>query len=138
MLYFLSIASNTIACSGLISQLVRENKDKELEEISMSLENSQRKKWDRRRKGKPDFTLTRLARSCVEGAAQLLTYQASRQYVMQVSPYFKAVASGADPFALEPGMAPGITLFSSSLWEPTGDFTVMSLFETAHSNPLGW
>jgi hypothetical protein len=39
----------------------------------------------------PDFVATRLARAAVEGAAQLLTYQAARDYVHQVAPYFEGL-----------------------------------------------
>eukprot|EP01031_Cornospumella_fuschlensis_P034964 gene34964-42341_t len=36
-----------------------------------------------------DYTLLRFARSCLESAVQLLTYEAARRYVMEVSPYFQ-------------------------------------------------
>lgn len=36
-----------------------------------------------------DFAATRFARAAIEGATQLVTYEASRRYVMDVSPYFQ-------------------------------------------------
>lgn len=39
----------------------------------------------------PDLVATRVARAAVEGAAQLLTYQAARDYVHAVSPYFQSL-----------------------------------------------
>lgn len=36
-----------------------------------------------------DFAATRFARAAIEGATQLVTYEASRRYVMEVSPYFQ-------------------------------------------------
>jgi hypothetical protein len=44
-------------------------------------------------KNRPDFIATRLSRAGLEGAAQLLTYQAARTYVREVSPYFKDLAA---------------------------------------------
>eukprot|EP01038_Epipyxis_sp_PR26KG_P014142 gene14142-18980_t len=37
----------------------------------------------------PDFPLARFSRAGLECAVQLLTYEAARQYVMEVSPYFQ-------------------------------------------------
>ena len=65
----------TIGASiGILSQLVREQGDKKVE-----------REQDHNR---PDFTITRLARASAEGAAQLVTYEAARDYVKFLSPYF--------------------------------------------------
>ena len=45
-----------------------------------------------RQREQPDLALTRVARAAVEGAAQLLTYQAARDYVHAVSPYFQSLS----------------------------------------------
>lgn len=76
--------------SGLLSQFVRESDDKTAAQISVELENSKRRPWDNRR-ARPDYPLTRIARSCVEGATQLLAYEASREYVYAISPYFQSL-----------------------------------------------
>lgn len=78
------------ALSGLLSQLVRENDDKTAAQISVELENSKRRPWDPKR-SRPDYPLTRIARSCVEGATQLLAYEAAREYVYAISPYFQSL-----------------------------------------------
>eukprot|EP01036_Dinobryon_divergens_P029253 gene29253-38323_t len=93
--------------AGLLAQLVREQKDRELEEQLVSY--SRRSQLIASKEAavadspmpwqlppwkpqlRPDFTITRLARSSVECAVQLLTYEASRSYVMAVSPYFKTL-----------------------------------------------
>lgn len=74
------------ALCGVAGQGVREARDKEMEE--------QRRRVSRRRRqlgldaARPDYVFTRLARASVEGAGQLLTYQAARDYVREVSPFF--------------------------------------------------
>lgn len=74
------------AVCGLAGQLVRESRDREMESLRVAA-------GQRGRAGQPrgDFVLTRLARSAVEGAAQLLTYQAARDYVREISPYFNKI-----------------------------------------------
>lgn len=42
---------------------------------------------------RPDFVLTRFARSSIECAVQLLTYEAAKRYVMEVAPYFQQAIS---------------------------------------------
>lgn len=87
------------ALCGLAGQGVREAKDRELEE--------QRRRVSRKRQKDgldsgpammgdgylPDYVLTRLARAAVEGAGQLLTYQAARDYVRELSPFFNDVST---------------------------------------------
>lgn len=48
-----------------------------------------------------DFAVTRFARAAVEGAAQLVTYEAARRYVMEVSPYFQQLNSFSEVPLLE-------------------------------------
>ena len=80
-----------------MSQLVRESDDKDAAQLSAELENTKRRPWDNRRKVKADFPLTRIARASVEGAAQLFAYEASREYVYTISPYFQSLQlSSAD------------------------------------------
>ena len=74
------------AVCGLAGQLVRESRDREMESLRVAA--GQR---GRAGKARGDFVLTRLARSAVEGAAQLLTYQAARDYVREISPYFNKI-----------------------------------------------
>jgi len=81
------------AVCGLAGQTVRETKDNELEEQRRRVSRRRRKEGlDAIGEGyRPDYVLTRLARSAVEGAGQLLTYQAARDYVRELSPYFSQV-----------------------------------------------
>ena len=83
------------AMCGLAGQGVREARDSELEE--------QRRRVSRLRRSqgldaaRPDYVFTRLARAAVEGAGQLLTYQAARDYVRDLSPFFDSGAQGLEP-----------------------------------------
>jgi hypothetical protein len=86
------------ALSGLFSQLVRESEDKELAQLSADLENQSRRPWDRKRRAKADFPLTRIARSCVEGAVQLFAYEASRDYVYAITPYLQSLKIQSSDF----------------------------------------
>lgn len=68
--------------AGFIYQIIREQEDKAYEKEltkSMKVKNIKRPK---------DFGILRFARSSLENSGQLLTYEAARQYVMDVSPYF--------------------------------------------------
>lgn len=100
--------------AGLISQLVRERKDEELQSAVQSYKRASRKpspptmskqpgywfvRWrDKTKKllagqgvdSLRDGPVLRVARSCLETSVQLLTYEEARRYVMEVGPYFQA------------------------------------------------
>ena len=76
------------AVAGLLSQVVRERSDNEVEKARRKINRSipsETKNFERDRK---DFLILRFARSSLETAVQLLTYEASREYVQHVAPYF--------------------------------------------------
>jgi hypothetical protein len=101
------------AVAGLAAQAVREGRDRETEEARRRVSRA------RRREGlgggardRPDYLLLRLARAAVEGAAQLLTYQAARDYVREVSPYFNSVE--LQPLGPFPSLLPPEVSFAVS------------------------
>ena len=60
-----------LTCSGLVSQFVREKRDQESSLLTAELSNQQRRPWDKRRRAKAEFPLTRFARASLEGATQV-------------------------------------------------------------------
>jgi len=117
------------AVAGLAAQAVREGRDRETEEARRRVSRA------RRREGlgggvrdRPDYLLLRLARAAVEGAAQLLTYQAARDYVREVSPYFNSVE--LQPLGPFPSLLPPEVSFAVS----DVDLGALQLF----TNPSFW
>lgn len=84
-----------------------------------------------------DYVITRLARAAVEGAAQLLTYQAARDYVREISPYFQKLDQLESPLGPIPVSFPqSLTLSNvdaASFFINAADKIALSLNELSHT-----